>query len=123
MKDIYLNGKRWTGSQYGDVKNNRKCEIKNGKGFIREFQHSECFSQIDIQSEYENGEKNGKAEERYHIEWTYEPPDIKFKGEYLNGKKWNGTETVYQDNSGHYELKNGKGYIMDINSECFYEGE
>ena len=49
-----------------------------------------------------------------------------FKGEYLNGKKWNGdifTYDEYREQEDHYELKNGKGYIIDINSECFYKGE
>ena len=56
---------RWTGTQYGSVENNRKCEIKNGNGFIREFYYNKYCSEIDIKYEYENGEKNGK--QKKHI--------------------------------------------------------
>ena len=42
------------------------------------------YSPIKIEGEYLNGERNGKGEE------YYENGKLKFKGECLNGKKWNG---------------------------------
>ena len=128
----YLNGKRWTGFQYRDFmngNNKRKFEIKNGNGFIREFYTYKDCPLVCIKCEYKNGEKNGKAEESYYFSGWDEPQKIVFKGEYLNGKKWNGIMNDYtdlgygDDYNNHYELKNGKGYIIDISNECFYRGE
>ena len=92
------------------------------KCMIFEFHHVKYCHEIGIECEYKNGEKNGKAKERYYLCCFHCGADIVFIGEYLNGKKWNGIvdDTVYNN---HYELKNGKGYIIDINSQCFYEGE
>ena len=119
----YLNGKRWNGFQYGiNIKTERKCEIKNGKGFIKEFHHYEHCSDIYIECEYKNGVKYGKAKERYYHLCFQDGYEIIFEGEYLNGKRWNGFAYDYL-NVNHYELKNGKGYIVDINNEGFYEGE
>ena len=113
----YLNGKIWNGFQYGQIIT--ESEIKNGSGFIIESSHySPCETYIEC--EYKNGEKNGKGEESYYFCCEQCGIDMKFEGEYLNGKKWNGIVTLYPE---QYELKNGKGYIIDMNSECFYEGE
>ena len=118
----YLKGKRWTGLQYGNLGTERKCEIINGNGFIKEFYHYKNCPEISIECEYKNGEKNGKAKERYYLSCLLGRFEIKFEGEYLNGKKWNGI--AYNNlNTDYYKLQNGKGYMIDISSECFYEGE
>ena len=120
FEGYYLNEKRWTGFQYGDVVDKRKFEIKNGNGFIAEIYTYKMCPLICIECEYKNGEKNGKAKERYHLSYN-DSPDIEFEGEYLNGKKLNGI--MIDHRYGDYKLKNGKGYIIDISNKCFYEGE
>ena len=59
-----------------------------------------------FEGEFLNGEKNGKGKE------YYDNGILKFDGEYLNGKKWNG-KGYYINNNLIYELKNGKGFIME----------
>ena len=73
---------------------------------------------MSFEGDYQNGEKNGKC-----IEY-YDNGKIKFKGEYLNGKRWNGF--IYNiDNNVLYEIKNGngKGKEYDIHGRLIFEGE
>ena len=53
----YLNNKKWNGRIY-DFKNNNYYELKNGKGFFKEYDL--CFDTTVFEGEYLNGEKNGK---------------------------------------------------------------
>ena len=48
-----------------------------------------------------------------------------FEGEYLNGKKWNGRINNENDNNIIYELKNGKGYFIEVMNDkhLLFEGE
>ena len=48
-----------------------------------------------------------------------------FEGEYLNGKKWNGKQSVNTDNNIKYELKNEKGFLLEIDplSQFIFESE
>ena len=62
-----------------------------------------------------NGEKNGKGKE-------YKNGRLKFDGEYLNGKKWNG-KGYYSYTNEIYELKNGKGFVKEKFGGIRYEGE
>ena len=57
--------------------------------------------------EYSLGKKNGKA-----IEY-FKGGKIRFEGEYLNNRKWNGKGYAP---SGEliYEIKNGKGHIKEF---------
>ena len=53
----YINGKKWNGkgyNKYGDM----EFEIKNGKGYIKEYNY--C-AQLIYEGEYLNGEKNRKG--------------------------------------------------------------
>ena len=77
----YINGKKWNGKGYNN--NNIIYELKNGKGYIKEYK----FDQLIFEGEYLNGEKNGKGKEYYNN-------DITFEGEYLNGKKWNEKDII-----------------------------
>ena len=44
---------------------------------------------------------------------------MKFVGEYLNGKKWNGK--IYNENNDiEYDLKDGNGIIEEIEENVFY---
>ena len=85
----YLNGKR------------------NGEGKEYDF----YTGKLKFEGEYLNGERNGKGEE-YDFDG-----EIIFKGEYKNGKQWNGKG--YEKNQLKYELNNGKGFI----NTKYYKGE
>ena len=60
----------------------------------------------EFEGDYLNGQRNGKGKEYYNN------GKLKFEGEYLKGKKWNG---IGYDINNHkvYELKNGSGYIKE----------
>ena len=88
----YLNGKRWNG-----------CGIKDGKGYVKEYNKDNI---IIYEGQIEKGEKNGKGKE------YYDKNILKFEGEYLNGKRWNGNGYDIQNNI-IYQIKNGKGYIKE----------
>ena len=57
-------------------------ELKEGKGFVKEYDDYNC--RIKFEGEYLNGERNGKGKE------YDENGELIFEGEYLNGKKYNG---------------------------------
>ena len=64
----YLNGKKWNGKAKNyDTENldENKFELKNGKGFMREYYsfEKEDFSVIEFEGEYFNGLRNGKGKE------------------------------------------------------------
>ena len=81
----YLNGKIWNGKTY-DKNGILQCEIKEGKGNIKEYN---VYSHLIYEGEYINGERNGKGKE-------YKNNEIIFEGEYLKGKK-NGQGKEYSD--------------------------
>ena len=93
----YLNGKKWNGKGYNK---NKKIiyELKDGKGYIKEF--SANFDDLVFEGEYIDGEKNGKCKE-----YNYDNK-LEFKGEYLNGKRWNGIEY-------NYRFEGGLKYIIE----------
>jgi len=133
FKGEYLNGKKWNGIGYYNIdileeenfptnnskekielKNNKIYEIKNGKGFVKEYYDKNLI----FEGDYKNGERNGKGKEynRYG--------NIIYEGEYLNGKRWNGKGL---DTKGNivYELKNGQGIVKEyyFNNKIKYECE
>ena len=55
----YLNGKRWSGKGY-DEKGNIDFEIKDGKGFIKEYYDS---GKLWFEGEYLNEERHRKGKE------------------------------------------------------------
>ena len=61
------------------------------------------YDNIIFEGEYSNEVRNGKGKE-YYLNGN-----LKFEGEYFNGKKWNGKG---YDKYGNiiYELKDGKGF-------------
>ena len=84
----------------------------NGKksGLCKEFYNN---GKIKFEGNYSDGKKSGKGTE------FYDNGKLKFKGEYLNGKKWNGA--LYSINGkDHFEIKNGKGYIKELNYYQIY---
>ena len=65
-----------------------------------------------------NGEKNGKGVKYYTNH------KLKFEGEYLNGKKWNG-KGYNIDGNLEFELKNGNGKAKEYydDGKLKFEGE
>ena len=142
MKNIlfegeYFNGRKWNGKLYS------KFQIKNGRGFVREYYNNEIDknSKLKFEGEYLNGERNGKGKEydyqgnlEFYGEYLNNKRDgickeyyfkkLKFEGEYLNGYKRKGK--IYINGRLEYEGDllfdkkwNGKGY--DENGNIIYE--
>ena len=57
--------------------------------------------ELKFEGEYLNGKRNGKGKE------YYENGKLKFKGEYLNGKRWNG-KGYNKKGDKEFEIKDGK---------------
>ena len=131
----YINGKKWNGK--GMLS---KYELKNGKGFMIEYDKVFNICIIKFEGEYLNGKRNGRGkeyDEDDHLlyegeylngkrngkgkEYNTFIDKLTFEGEYLNGKKWNGK--IYTNII--TEIKNGKGYIKEYLTNftsCIYEG-
>ena len=93
----YLKGKKWNG-KCCDINNPKyNFELKDGKGYFKEYDYS-C---LIFEGEYLNGEKNGKGVEYFPYSSS------KFEGEYINGIKWNGKGYDFTGNI-IYEIKDGK---------------
>ena len=88
--------------------------VRNGKG--KEYN---IFSGVLIfEGEFIKGIKNGKGKDYYRN------GNIKFEGEYINGKRWSGKIYGIKNNV-ISELKNGKGILkeLDENGKLKFEGE
>ena len=81
----YLNGKKWNGKGY-DINNNKIYEIKNGKGYLQEYDNDD---NLIFEGEYFNGTRNGKGKE-YGIDFIkFDKIFILiFEGDYINGEKY-----------------------------------
>ena len=73
----YFIGKRWNGIGY-NYYGNKEYEIKDGKGFVKEYNNN---GKLIYEGEYLYGEKNGKGKE-YN-----DNGELIFEGEYLYGEK------------------------------------
>ena len=74
---------------------------------------------LKFEGEYLNGKRNGKGKEYYGS------GDLLFEGEYLDGKRWNG-QGYDKHGKKQYEIKEGKGYVKeynDFNGNLDFEGE
>ena len=131
----YLNGKILNAKIY-DKNDNKEYEIKNGKGYIKEYDYGE----LQFEGEYLNGERNGKGKEYANNRLIYEGEylngerngkgkeydedyhRLKFEGEFLKGKRWNGIGYGHSDD---YELVDGKGFVKESFSwgRLKFEGE
>ena len=75
------------------------------------------FDPKSFESEYLNGVFHGKGKE-YYLN-----TNLKFEGEFFNGKWWNGKLFDYFSDE-TYELKNGNGYLKIYNNEDLeFEGD
>ena len=108
----YINGKRnGKGKEYiptyglvfsGQYLNGKR----NGKG--KEY----YLDTVIYDGEYLNGKRNGKGKEYYHFS-----KKLKFKGEYSNGKIWNGTFYDREKNKTKvYEIKEGRGFMKEYDN-------
>ena len=64
-------------------------------------------NKVIFEGEYKNLKRNGKGKE-----FGFDG-NIKFEGEYLNGRRWNGKEDD-KNNKIMFEIKNGNGQVKDI---------
>ena len=64
---------------------------------------------MKFKGEYLNGKRNGKGIEYYNNDKKL------FEGKYLNDLKWDGKGYVPIKNNIVYELKNGKGILIEYN--------
>ena len=105
----YLNDKKYNGK----IRYYKMQELKEGKGYIKEYK----FLKLEYEGEYLNGERNGPGKEYYNN------GKIKFEGEFLNNKQYNG-KGYDKENNLVYELKNGNGFIKeyDYNGNFKFEG-
>ena len=110
FEGIYLFGQRYKGNGY-DRNGKKIYELEEGKGYIKEFDDD---NDIMFEGEY----PNGKGKEYFNKE------KVKFEGDYVNGIKWNGIG-YDQDHKVIYNLKNGRGYIKELNNfgSLIFEGE
>ena len=108
----FFNGKIWSGKVYDTQNTNNVYEMKNGKGFIKEY---DVENYLIFENEYLNGEKNGKGKIYSDI---HKDKILIFEGEYLNNKKWSG-KGYNREGEFLYELKDGKGKIL----EDYYNGK
>jgi len=123
---IIIGGINGYGKEYKTNKLNLIFEgfYKNGK---RNGRGKEYNGDIIYEGEFLNGIKNGKGIE-------YIPKSILFVGEYLNGKKWNGTAKEYYYNKykdDPYKLKFVGNYCegvkigieYDVKGDLLFEGK
>ena len=97
---------------------------------------------VIYKGEYLNNERTGKGKEynvcgnlrfkgeyikgkKWNGEEYYDNGNLRFKGEYINGKKWNGKEYPYMSDSISYELKGGDGFLTEYNEygDIIFEGQ
>jgi len=136
----YLNGKQWNGfiKEYCPYSNLIfKGTIRNGErnGYGKEFEDTKVI----FSGQYKNGKRNGKGVEKKAnglliFDGTYINDHIKegkyyikgileFEGTFLFDHKWEG-KGYDKDKTMIYELKNGKGKVMEYDEHEIlrYEG-
>ena len=100
--------------KYKKIKGIYKIGEKNGNG--KEYIINTNL--LIFEGKYLNGKRNGKGRE------YYKNGKLKFEGEFLNGKKWNGNGYNINGNI-EFEIKNGKGNIKEYDNydKLIFEGE
>jgi len=98
-----------------DINNYKKisCKYKVGEKNGKGCEYKLNTKILIFEGDYRNGKRNWKGRE-YHSNGV-----IKFEGEYLNGRKWNGE--IYRDNGlKDFEIKNG---VYKYNDRSKFVGE
>ena len=90
----FLDGEEWNGEAY-DEDGNFVYELKDGKGFVKEYIYGE---DVKFEGEYLNGRKYAKGK-------LYEDGKVIYEGELS------------------YGLRNGKGKEFDKDGNLIFEGE
>ena len=110
----YLNGKKWNGEGY-NTNNEVLYELKFGKGQIMEFN---SLGVVKFEGNYIDGELYETGKE------FYPNRKLKYEGIFKNGEKWSG-KGYDPNNNIIYELKDGKGYVIEYNDiyKIIFEGE
>ena len=117
----YLDDLKWNGKGY-DKSNNIVYELKNGKGFVKEYNYE--HRNLEFEGEYLYGKRNGKGKEYSYLGELA----LVYEGEYLNGKR-NGKGKKYFRNvlvfEGEYleGKRYGKGKEYYNNGKLRFEGE
>ena len=95
---------------------------RSGKGKEYNIYGNSMFEDnLIFEGEYLKGKKNGKGKEYYNYSNGLK---LKFEGEYMNNKIWNGK--LYDlKNENFTEIKDGKGFIKeyDDGGHIIFEGE
>ena len=89
---IYLLDQKWEGKGY-DKDGNIIYELKNGEGFIKEFDDK---LNLEYEGEYKDGKRNGKGK-------YYDNGILRFEGEYKNGICRNGIAKIKINRTLEYE--------------------
>jgi len=114
LEGEYLNDIPWKVTIYDSDGNVLEKISHNFKEEIRQYI---IYGHKLFEGECLNGERNGKGKE-YYSDGT-----LKFEGEYLKDKKWNG-KGFNSLNEVLYELKNGKGLVKEYDDDkLIFEGE
>ena len=118
FEGIYNNGKKWNGIGY-DIKANKVYEIKNGEGYIKEYndegklyiesEYSIIYPKVKAKEYYNTGNLkfegvhvySHKLSGKYYINGKFE-----YEGEFLYDKKWNGKVRKYNEFNGYLEFEN-----------------
>ena len=100
-----LNEKIWNGKGY-NIKGDEEFEIKDGKGYIKEYDYE---GTLIYEGDYSKGKRNGKGKE-----YDYDGALI-YEGDYSNGKR-NGKGKEYEFGTLVYEGEyfRGKRKIKNI---------
>ena len=123
----YLNDIQWIGIIYDNKGNilhklNNSLHGKTKENNINEYSKGKEYDyshNLKFEGEYLNGKRNGKGKE------YYDKGELLFEGEYLNDLKWNG-KGYNLNHDLAYELKDGKGKMKEFdeyNGKLEFEGE
>ena len=109
----YKNGKKWSGKGY-DINGNIIYELKNGKGYIKEYEQKHNKLYLKCEGNLLNGEKNGLWK-------NYQEGKLKFEGEYKDNKI-NGKGKEFNLKTGELRFEGEYLYDFKIKGKEYIEG-
>ena len=116
--ELVFEGEYFNGERNGKGKEYFNGIFKNNNFFITKKILEYKDIKLKFEGEYLNGQRNGRGRE------YYEEGRMQIEGEYLNGKRWN-VKGYNKKGDEIFEIKNGKGYIIEYadNGQLEFEGE